>query len=121
MNTPQPTRRLRAGLAIKGAQAARQHITRTAVLARQLDQIAPGVVEVLITPVTVDDAPRTHVRLLDALGLPLADREAHGAALRLLRHVFTPADWTVPQRYDVRTGDMTPAALGMDTAAGARR
>lgn len=125
MNTQQPTRRrLRAGLAIYGARSARQHIARTALIGRQLDLIAPGVVEVRVTPVTVDDAPRTHVQLLDALGLALAaDREAHGSAARLLRHMYPRADWSAPQRYDVRTGHLTlnrptvPAALGIDTAA----
>jgi hypothetical protein len=125
VNTPQPTRhRLRAGLAIYGARSARQHIARTAAIARQLDLIAPGIAEVRITPVTVDDAPRTHVQLLDALGLALAtDREAHGAAARLLRHMYPRANWALAQRYDVQSGRLTPkppaapAALGIDTAA----
>ncbi|MDK0520349.1 hypothetical protein [Streptomyces sp. ML-6] len=128
MNTPQPTRRrFRAGLAIYGARSARQHIARTAVIARQLELIAPGTTDICITPVTVDDTPRTHVQLLDALALPLAtDREAHGAAARLLRHMYPRADWSAPQRYSVRDGRLTPdapnvpAALGIDTAEVAR-
>ncbi|MES9554814.1 MULTISPECIES: hypothetical protein [unclassified Streptomyces] len=122
--TPQTTHHpLRAALAIYGARSCRQHLARTAAIARQLDQIAPGTAEVVIVPVIVDDAPRTHVWLLDALRLALpADREAHSAAARLLRHMYPRADWSAPQLYTVRTGHLlydapvAPAALGIDTA-----
>lgn len=128
MNTPQTTRRpLRGGLAIYGARSARQHLARTAVIGRQLDQIAPGTAEVYTAPVTLDDAPRTWVALINALGQPLAtDGETRLAAVRLLHHHFPRAGWNAPQRYDVHTGHLTPdaptvpAELGIDTAETAR-
>ncbi|MFE4328693.1 hypothetical protein ACFRQM_04340 [Streptomyces sp. NPDC056831] len=127
MNTPQRTRRLRAGIAIYGARSARQHIARTAAISRQLDQIAPGTAEVRIVPVTIDDQHRTWAVLLNDLIQPVsAGHDARAAAARLLRHMFPRADWSAPQRYNVHTGHLTPdaptapAALGIDTAEAAR-
>ncbi|MHA4819359.1 hypothetical protein ACXZ65_33975 [Streptomyces aculeolatus] len=84
-------------------------VVRTAVIARQLDQIAPGTARVRTVPVTTDrdGAQRraTWVALDDADGRPIeADREAHRAARGLLRRMFPAADWTRPQLYDAITG-----------------
>ncbi|MER8086581.1 hypothetical protein ABTZ57_15960 [Streptomyces sp. NPDC094048] len=125
---PQTTRRpLRGALAIYGARSARQHIARTAAIARQLDQIAPSTAEVRIVPVTIDDQPRTRAVLLNDLIQPVsAGHDARAAAARLLRHMFPRADWSAPQRYNVHTGHLTPdapavpTALGIDTAEAAR-
>ncbi|MFH8793822.1 hypothetical protein [Streptomyces sp. NPDC017941] len=109
MNTPQATRRLRAAKAVQGAQRARKDLLRRAVLARQLDQIAPGTVRVRTVPVSADQDGEqrlaTAVALDDALGLPVtADRAAHRAAHGLLRRMFPAADWRRPQVYDALTG-----------------
>ncbi|MFF5582690.1 hypothetical protein [Streptomyces hygroscopicus] len=84
---------------------------RTAVIARQLDQIAPGTARVRTVPVSTDrDGEQrlaTWVALDDALGGPVkADRAAHRAARGLLRRMFPAADWTRPQVYDAITGDL---------------
>ncbi|WP_329219178.1 hypothetical protein [Streptomyces microflavus] len=123
MNTQHSTRRpLRAAQAIRGGQAGRRHTTRTAVIRRQLDQIAPGVAVVCTIPVTTAGATSTHVMLLNDLGQPLsADADAHRAAGRLLRHMV-PSGWDTARDYYVRDGRMVdatpsaPAALGTDTA-----
>lgn len=112
MNTTQATARPRAAQAVEGALAARKHLTRTGVIARQLDQIAPGTARVRITPVHTDRDGEQRVAqwvaLDDALGLPLtADRAAHRAALGLLRRAFPAADWTQPHAYDTATGELT--------------
>ncbi|MFS0695090.1 hypothetical protein [Streptomyces nitrosporeus] len=127
MNTPQRTRRtLRAAEQIHGARAGRRHLHRTAVIGRQLNQIAPGATEVVMVPVTVDDRRRTWVIVTDALGLPLGDRAAGTAAAGLLHRAFPGADWSRPQRYDIRTGHLTadaptvPGVLGIETAEAGR-
>ncbi|GGR80707.1 hypothetical protein GCM10010252_19020 [Streptomyces aureoverticillatus] len=109
VNTPQVTRRLRAAEAIQGARRARKDAARRAVIARQLDQIAPGTTRVRTVPVSTehDGEQRlaTAVALDDALGLPVAaDRDAHRAARDLLRRMFPAADWARPQVYDAITG-----------------
>ncbi|WP_432194750.1 hypothetical protein [Streptomyces sp. bgisy027] len=103
MNATQPT-----GAA---AEAQRKHLTRTGVIARQLDQIAPGTARVRTVPVTTDrdgeQRAATVVALDDALGGPIsADRDAHRAALGLLRRMLPSADWSRPQVYDAITGDL---------------
>ncbi|MGW1760968.1 hypothetical protein [Streptomyces mirabilis] len=108
MNTPEST-------AVPTATDAEKHATRTAVIARQLDQIAPGIARVQIVPVPTDrDGEQqltTWVVLGDALGGPVkADRDAHRAARGLLLRMFPAADWTRPQVYDAITG-----ALAVDT------
>jgi hypothetical protein len=115
----------RAVQAVKGADAARRHAQRTGVIARQLDQIAPGTVRVRIIPVTVDGRPRTWVVLDSATGPVEADRDAHHAAYGLLRRMFPGEEWTRAVTYDARTGYVTydeptaPAELGLDTAEAA--
>jgi hypothetical protein len=115
VNTPERTRRpLRAALAIQGARRARNDLARPALIARQLDAIAPGTARVRIVPVQTDrdgeQRVATAVALDDALGLPInADRAAHRAALGLLRRMFPAADWTKPHAYDALTG-----ALALD-------
>ncbi|MEV8318015.1 hypothetical protein AB0Q95_27975 [Streptomyces sp. NPDC059900] len=115
MNTAQRTARPRAAEAVEGARAAREHLanhrTRTGVIARQLDLIAPGTARVRIVPVRTDrdDEQRVAmwVALDDALGLPLkVDRPACRAALGLLRRAFPAADWTRPRAYDTATGGL---------------
>lgn len=128
MNTPQPTRRLRAADAINGARDARQRIATRAefvrIMAAQLDVIAPGTVRVAVAPVTVEDRTRTWVELTDHDGRPVAaDRDAHRAAHGLLTRAFPAADWSVPRTYDARTGALdvnhlaAPPALGLDDVA----
>jgi hypothetical protein len=131
VNTPQATRAPRAAQAIQGAEAARRdaerHAQRTGVIARQLDQIAPGTVRVRIVPVwtTREGArrARTWVVLDSANGPAGADREQHTAAYNLLRHMFPGADWTRALTYDARTGQLTadkpcaPAELGLTEGA----
>ena len=118
MNTPETTRHTpRAALAAKAFTSARKRLALTAVLARQLDQIAPGTARVRTIPVQTDrDGEQrlaTWVVLDDALGLPIeADRDAHTAARRLLRLAFPAADWTRPHAYDTATG-----ALALDEPA----
>ncbi|MEV5086841.1 hypothetical protein AB0N18_02640 [Streptomyces griseoincarnatus] len=125
MNTPQPTRRLRAANAINGARDARARIATRAefvrIMAAQLGVIAPGTVRVAVAPVTVEDRTRTWVELIDHDGRAVtADRDAHRAAHGLLTRAFPAADWSVPRVYDARTGDLTvnhlaaPPALGLD-------
>lgn len=102
MNTPEST-------AVPSARDAEKHAIRTAVIARQLDQIAPGTVRVRTAPVRTDrDGEQrltTWVALDDALGGPVkADRDAHRAARGLLLRMFPAADWTRPQLYDAITG-----------------
>ncbi|QCX77642.1 hypothetical protein C9F11_20035 [Streptomyces sp. YIM 121038] len=102
MNTPQRTDR-------PAATEAERHRTRTDVIARQLEQIAPGAALVRTAPVTTDrdgeQRVSTWVSLDDALGGPIAaDRDAHRAAHGLLRRMFPAADWTRPQVYDAITG-----------------
>ncbi|EFL21867.1 conserved hypothetical protein [Streptomyces himastatinicus ATCC 53653] len=115
----------RAEAAITSAAEAAKHLARTGVIARQLDAIAPGTFHVRTVPVSTerDGARRraTWVALDDALGLPVkADREAHRAALGLLRRMFPAADWTRPHAYHASTGDLAldeptaPADLGLD-------
>lgn len=111
MNNAQRTARPRAAAAVEGALAARKRLALTAVLARQLEQIAPGTARVRTVPVQTDrDGEQrlaTWVVLDDALGLPIeADRDAHTAARRLLRRAFPAADWTRPHTYDTATGDL---------------
>ncbi|MFE4059494.1 hypothetical protein ACFXP3_24930 [Streptomyces sp. NPDC059096] len=84
---------------------------RTALISRQLDQIAPGTARVRTVPVSTerDGEQRlaTWVTLDDSLGGPVkADRAAHRAACGLLRRMFPAADWTRPQVYDAITGDL---------------
>ncbi|MEU0719078.1 hypothetical protein ABZ498_18105 [Streptomyces lavendulocolor] len=93
---------------------AEKHRARRGVIARQLDQIAPGTVRVRTVPVHTDrdgeQSLATWVALDDALGGPIeADRDAHRAARGLLRRMFPAADWTRPLIYDAITG-----ALALD-------
>ncbi|MEU9140409.1 hypothetical protein AB0D33_31395 [Streptomyces sp. NPDC048404] len=102
MNTPERT-------AAAPSADAEKHATRTAVIARQLDQIAPGTVRVRTAPVRTErDGEQqltTWVVLGDALGGPVkADRDAHRAARGLLLRMFPATDWTRPQLYDAITG-----------------
>ncbi|MFE6683964.1 hypothetical protein [Streptomyces sp. NPDC057729] len=132
---PQTTRRpLRGALAIYGARSARRDMQRTAVIGRQLDQIAPSVATVRTVPVMTDGlggSGRRYtawVALDNALGQPVtADRTAHRAVRQLLLSAFPGADWSRPQTYDVTTGQLAilqpltaPAGLGIDTAEAAR-
>ncbi|MCA1218866.1 hypothetical protein [Streptomyces sp. 8L] len=113
MNAPETTRpTLRAALAINGARAARRSLTRTRLIARQLDAIAPGTVHVRTVPVwkETDGTGRraTWVVLDDALGLPIkADADAHRAARGLLARMFPATDWTRPHAYDALTGELS--------------
>ncbi|MEV2203767.1 hypothetical protein AB0E11_27925 [Streptomyces fradiae] len=125
MNTAKPTepRALRAALAINGARAARTRTQFVAVLARQLDQIAPGTVRVTVAPVTVAGRRRTWVDLIDAAGRAVpADRDAARAARGLLARAFPTADWRQPRVYDAATGTLAvdllgaPDELHLDTA-----
>ncbi|MFE9099010.1 hypothetical protein [Streptomyces sp. NPDC007264] len=123
MNTPKRTESSapRAVQALKGAAAARRRVEFVEVVARQLDQIAPGTVRVRVVPVTRDGRRRTWVVLDSANGPVGADREAHRAAYGLLTRAFPGADWNVARTYDARTGELSvdeptaPAALGLDT------
>ncbi|MFF9704123.1 hypothetical protein ACF1FE_23530 [Streptomyces griseofuscus] len=104
MSTPQTT-------AAPPTETERKHAARTGVIARQLDQIAPGTARVRTVPVRTDrdgdDHLATWVALDDALGGPIkADRDAHRAARGLLRRMFPAADWTRPHVYDAITGDL---------------
>ncbi|WP_326698010.1 hypothetical protein OG909_12070 [Streptomyces sp. NBC_01754] len=125
MNTSQPIRTGPSAFTA-GARAGRRHLARTAVIRRQLDQIAPGTAEVRTVPVTLDGEPRTWVVLLNDLVQPIGDSNARLAAIGLLSRAFPGADWSNPQTYTVRTGHLTPdaptvpAALGIDTAEAAR-
>ncbi|MEU6441381.1 hypothetical protein [Streptomyces sp. NPDC047046] len=109
MNTPQRTRRLRSAQAIHGARKARAHMRRDRI-ARNLDQIAPGVATVRTVPITTHHAgaPRTRLWVLldDALGLPIrGERTAHRDAVAVLRAAFPAAQWTTyPYRYDAVAG-----------------
>jgi hypothetical protein len=111
-----------------GARAARAHLTRTTVIARQLDEIAAGTVSVRTVPITLDGERRTWVVLDNALGQPIhADRAAHHAAYRLLRHLLPDAPWgTVPLDYNATTGEArdasptAPAELGIEMVEAAR-
>ncbi|MFK0069719.1 hypothetical protein [Streptomyces sp. NPDC091046] len=130
MNNEQRTRIPRAAQAVKGARKARARISSRAefvrIVAAQLDEIAPGTVRVRTIPVTRDDRRRTFIVLDSATGPVGADREQHRAAYGLLQRAFPVADWSVPRSYDARTGVLAvdqptaPAALGLDTAEGAR-
>ncbi|MFF9262030.1 MULTISPECIES: hypothetical protein [Streptomyces] len=127
MNTTQRTDRApRAAQAILGARRARQRTQFVRVLARQLDEIAPGTVRVRTVPVMRDGRRRTWVVLDSANGPVGADREQHRAAYGLLSRAFPAADWSRPRTYDVRTGVLAvdeptaPAALGLDTTEAAR-
>ncbi|UTN92129.1 hypothetical protein SEA_HFRANCETTE_35 [Streptomyces phage HFrancette] len=110
MNSQTTRRRtLRAAHYLTGARIGRRHVTRTAVIRRQLDQIAPGVHTVRTVPVWTDGTGTVRltacVVLLDALGLSVrADRAAHRAAYGLLRRLLPGTDWTHPYAYDVATG-----------------
>lgn len=129
MNAPERTqrRRPRAVLAIKGAQRARARTRFVRVMARQLNEIAPGTVRVAVAPLIVRSRPRTWVELIGADGRAVGTtREQHAAAHGLLSRAFPDADWSQPRVYDARTGVLAvdqltaPAALGLDTVEGAR-
>ncbi|MER7692982.1 hypothetical protein [Streptomyces sp. NPDC097610] len=128
MNTPKRTenRIPRAVQAVMGAAGARRHVEFVEVVARQLDQIAPGTVRVRVVPVTRDGRRLTWVVLDSSNGPVGADREAHRAAYGLLTRAFPSADWNVAQTYDARTGALTtgeptaPAELGLAATPDAR-
>lgn len=132
MNRTETTRRIpRAALAVRGVRAGRRYLARVAVIARQLNAIAPTTVRVRTVPVrTVQDGTErrsTRVMLADAEGRPVAaDREAHRAALGLLARMFPGVDRSRPLTYDARTGRLTadeptaPDDLGLDTAEESR-
>lgn len=129
MNTPQPTqhRRPRAVLAIKGARAARARTTFVRVVARQLNQIAPGTVRVHTMPTTHHGRETRAVVLYAVAGALDTTAEQRRAAYGLLSRAFPEADWTRARTYDARTGVLVadeptaPAALGLDTAPQARQ
>ncbi|MEU0458681.1 hypothetical protein ABZ322_38235 [Streptomyces sp. NPDC006129] len=129
MNTPQPTERpaLRAALAIKGAHAARRRTQFVAVLARQLDAIAPGTVRVHTAPTMHHGRQTRAVVLYSAAGVLAATREQRSAAYGLLGRAFPDADWSRARTYDAATGvlavdePIAPAELGLDTAPEARQ
>ncbi|MFF4672322.1 hypothetical protein ACFY1C_21095 [Streptomyces sp. NPDC001279] len=109
MNSQTTRRTLRAAHYLTGARDGHRHVTRTAVIRRQLDQIAPGVHTVRTVPVWTDGTgtPRltAYVTLLDALGLAVrADRAAHRAAYGLLCRLLPGTDWSHPYAYDVAAG-----------------
>ncbi|MFB8415411.1 hypothetical protein ACFC63_07840 [Streptomyces albidoflavus] len=110
MNT-QSNAHPRAAAGILGARAGRRHLTRTAVLARQLDEIAPGAVHVRTVPVTVTRNGERHlatwVQLTDVHGLPVGDQAAHRAAFGLLDRLMPGTDWSHPRAYDAATGALT--------------
>lgn len=85
--------------------------TLRGILARQLDQIAPGTARVRIVPVEPTARTARWVTLDDVLGVPVeAERDAHRDALRLLRNVYPDADWSRPLTYDATAGTLTPDA-----------
>jgi hypothetical protein len=127
VNIPQRTRTPRAVQAVLGARRARQRTQFVAVIARQLDAIAPGTARVRTVPVTRDGRRRTWVVLDDSAGRPVeADLDATRAAFGLLRRAFPAADWSVPRTYNATTGALAvdeptaPAALALDTTPEAR-
>ncbi|MEV7991593.1 hypothetical protein AB0O67_06665 [Streptomyces sp. NPDC086077] len=125
MNTPQITRRPRAVLAIKGAQRARARTRFVRVVARQLDQIAPGTIRVHTTPTTHHGRATRAVVLYSASGTLPTTREQRSAAYGLLSRAFPEADWDRARTYDAATGVLAvdeptaPAALGLDAVEGA--
>ncbi|MFI2037575.1 hypothetical protein ACH470_23450 [Streptomyces bottropensis] len=129
MNTPQPTqrRRPRAVLAIKGARNAHARTTFVRVVARQLNQIAPGTVRVHTMPTTRHGRETRAVVLYAEAGALHTTAEQRRAAYGLLSRAFPEADWTRARTYDARTGVLVadeptaPAALGLDTAPEARQ
>lgn len=128
MTSTQATRVPRAALAFAGAAAGRRHIVRAAVIARQLEQIAPGIVRVRIVPVWTKPAgaetghTRTWVALDAADGPAAYTREQARAAHGLITRMHPGADWTRPHTYDVRTGVLAldepcaPAELTVEAA-----
>ncbi|MGW0933163.1 hypothetical protein [Streptomyces sp. NPDC002644] len=106
------------------SSAAAKAALRAGIIARQLDQIAPGTGRVTITPMTTEGRRRAWVTLEMADGTPVenADRDAHRAALGLLRRAFPFADRSLPYVYDAARGELldatpaTPAGLRLDTA-----
>jgi hypothetical protein len=124
----QRTQGPRAVLAIKGAQAARRRTQFVAVVARQLDAIAPGTVRVHTAPTTHFGRETRVVVLFSASGdvLPTT-REQRSAAYGLLGRAFPDADWSRARTYNAGTGvlavdePVAPAELGLDTAPEARQ
>lgn len=116
----------RAAQAILGARRARQRTPFITLMARQLDEIAPGTVRVQVTPVTHDGRPRTLVTLHGPHGAVEADRDQHTAAHGLISRAFPVADWSRPRVYNARTGLLSVdeptarGALALDSAEGAR-
>ena len=103
VNTPQRTRMPRAISGVQGAHRARRQLTRRAVIARQLEQIAPGTAAVQTH--AGEHGRAKWVVLTDAAGAPVgADAEQHRAAYGLLRRLLPDVDWTGPRTYDVATG-----------------
>ncbi|MFJ5063730.1 hypothetical protein ACIP96_30480 [Streptomyces nigra] len=116
----------RAAQAVKSANAARRDLTRhqqrTGVIARQLEQIAPGTVRVRTAPcgrrptASAASARTSSSTAPPAPSKPTASSTAH--AYNFLRRMFPGADWTRPLAYDARTGELTvdapcaPAELG---------
>ncbi|MFF4706643.1 hypothetical protein [Streptomyces sp. NPDC001297] len=130
MNTHQPTersRRPRAAQFIKGVQRARARTTFVRVVARQLNQIAPGTVRVHTTPTTHHGRETRAVVLYGEAGALPTTAEQRRAAYGLISRAFPEADWTRARTYDARTGVLAadeptaPAALGLDTAPEARQ
>ncbi|MDW4905063.1 hypothetical protein RB628_06810 [Streptomyces sp. ADMS] len=127
MNTPQPTqrRRPRAVLAIKGARAARARTTFVRVVARQLNQIAPGTLRVHTVPTTHHGRETRAVVLYAEASALDTTAEQRRAAYGLLSRAFPEADWTRARTYDARTGvlvaDEPTAPAALDTAPEARQ
>ncbi|MET7450652.1 hypothetical protein ABZT03_01925 [Streptomyces sp. NPDC005574] len=96
----------RAISGLQGAHRARRQLTRRAVIARQLDQIAPGTAAVQTH--AGEDGRAKWVVLADADGRPVgADAEQHRAAYGLLRRLLPDVDWSGPRTYSVATGAVT--------------
>ncbi|MFE0762590.1 hypothetical protein [Streptomyces smyrnaeus] len=100
------------------ATDAEKRRTLAGIIARQLDQIAPGTARVRTVPVTAvldgEQRRKVWVSLDDALGQPIeADRAAHRAARGLLRRMLPDADWSRPHVHDAITGELTDDAPTM--------
>ncbi|WP_223183169.1 MULTISPECIES: hypothetical protein [unclassified Streptomyces] len=100
---------MRAAQAVHGARRARARARFVNVMARQLQEIAPGTVRVRTVPITMNDRPRTWVALLDLSGCAMTTTTAaeSRAVFGLLCRAFPEADWSCPRTYTAATGDLT--------------
>lgn len=85
---------------------------RTGIVYRQLQEIAPGVDAVHVTPLTVESRRVAWVTLDGSDGWPLwVSREAHAAAYGLLRRLMPHIDWRAGARtYYAASGEVTDCA-----------